>query len=184
MPTAATREGTLFATGISPSHIEIILLGVAVVLLILLLAIKARRSHGQRKRKAASVGYHDFDAARYGHGAVGNSLIDSSVNARARPLAPSFVSPKKGATHCPGTAPSLAIPSSFGAVDRSRSDSVRSFDPEGVLPLRPPSDLPPRHLPPPPGQASTEQAPATGSTLPLLVQPPPPSPRASEATDR
>jgi hypothetical protein len=143
MSMAATREGALFATGNSWAHIEFILLGAGTVLLIVLVAIKARRSKGQRKRKAGSAGYHDFDVARYGHGAVGKSLIDTSVDPGARPLAPSFVSPKLGATHRADTPPPTVVPSSFGAVDRSRPDTVRSFDAGEALRLRPPSDVPP-----------------------------------------
>ncbi len=184
MSMASIRVGALFATGNSWSRIEFILLGAAAVLLIVLLAVKVRRSQSQKKWKAASTGFHDFDVERYGHSAVGKSLIDTSVNPGARPLAPSFVSPKHGATHKADTPHPLVVPSSFGAIDRSRPATVRSFDAEEALRLRPPSDVTPERPPPSPGGPSTEETTATGSALPLLVQPPAPPPRASEAPDR
>ena len=67
--TALTFAG-IMATGSSVTTIEIGLAAFAVVALAALLVLRARRDRDLRTRKAASEGYFDPDAARFGAGGV------------------------------------------------------------------------------------------------------------------
>ena len=56
--------------------------------LVLLVVVRAKRSHDQKIRRAASAGFYDFDMAHYG--TAGGSLMEKAVAGNHRPLAPSF----------------------------------------------------------------------------------------------
>lgn len=158
--------------------------------LIMLLIIRTKRAHDQKLRRAASAGFYDFDVAHYGTASAGSSLMEESVEAGARPLAPSFTSAgrgadrKRGAVAPTGPAP---IPSSFGVIDRSLVTAVPAYDQETAERHRPPEGLPPSEpidagLPipstplfPPNSVEPSESDPVPTSSLPPLVQPPPPA---------
>jgi hypothetical protein len=176
----------------SGSSIEYGLLGFAVLMLLLVFIVRAKRSHDQKVRRAASAGFYDFDVARYGASGAGSSLMENAVASSARPLAPSFSSSNRGnggSTAGNGTKPPMPVPSSFGPVDRSHPGPVPGFDAAAASNLRPP-DV--KRMPPPPPVApaaglgspelpipSSPPLPppppaADPSTLPTLEQPPPP----------
>jgi len=180
--------------------IELGVIGFAVFALILLMALRAKRSHDQRRRRAAASGFYDFDVARYGTATAGSSLMEKAVDSANRPLAPSFTSASrstggKGRGHV-AVAP-IPVPSSFGAVDRTPSGPLPAFDQDVAARNRPPGERadanseatadpsPPPGLaipstlpiPPPPTLLipPPPDLPAEGpSSLPRLVQPPPP----------
>ncbi len=77
--------------------IELDIIGFAAFMLIMLLVVRAKRSHDRKLRQAASSGFYDFDVARYGTASAGSSLMEKAVEASSRPLAPSFVSSNRGA---------------------------------------------------------------------------------------
>ena len=159
--------------------------------LIMLLVIRAKRSHGLKLRRAASSGFYDFDVARYGAASAGSSLMEKSVEASTRPLAPSFTSADRGTDRKRGTVAPAApapIPSSFGVIDRSLVTAEPAYDQKTAEGHRPPEARPRAEaidtglpipstpvIPPSPGQPS-ESDPAPTSSLPPLVQPPPPPP--------
>ena len=158
--------------------------------LIMLLVIRAKRAHDQKLRRAASAGFYDFDVAHYGTASAGSSLMEKSVEASTRPLAPSFTSADRGADRKRGAvapAPPSPIPSSFGVIDRSLVTAVPAYDQHTAESHRPPEPRPPAEpidtglpipstpvIPPSPAGAP-ESDPAPTSSLPPLVQPPPPA---------
>jgi hypothetical protein len=205
MTTAHLQATGLFAGASGGFSYEWGIIGFAVLMALLLLIVRAKRSHDQKLRRAAASGFYDFDVAHYGHGSAGSSLLETTVAAGARPLAPTFVAPKAGGEDnggAVGPAPvrPMPIPSSFAAADRSLSGPVPAFDREVAAQRRPPPESsaprppaaaaplgPPPPPPPPPGTeaaldpeapAAPPPPPPAGSSLPRLVQPPPPSPGA------
>ena len=99
--------------------------------LVMLLVVRAKRAHDQKLRRAASAGFYDFDVAHYGTASAGSSLMEKSVEAGTRPLAPSFTSAGGRRTASRGAvapAPPAPIPSSFGVIDRSLVTAVPAFD--------------------------------------------------------
>ena len=184
---------TILASTNRPTDLEIGLVGVAAILLITLLAIRSKRTRDQVRRKAASVGYYDPDAARYGPGSGDGSPIGPSGDQRGLALAPSFVAPVRGArargstsaTPPPPRAPTSVAPvrSSFSVLDRTPPRAVPSFDQATIAPVGPAGPAGP--IPSPP---STPSSPATvqRSTLPPLEQPAPPAgrPAASRVPTR
>jgi hypothetical protein len=173
------------ASGGSGSSIEFWLLGFAGFMLVLVLVVRAKRSHDQKLRRAASSGFYDFDVAHYGADGAGSSLIEKAVASGARPLAPSFVSPQRGDGRKVGGAGAPATmpePSSFGAVDRSRTGPVPVFDQIAARDQRPPPPVPVggnSQLPIPSAPALPPREPGMTSSLPTLEQPPPPRHRPS-----
>ena len=176
-----------------PIELGVICFGGFVV--VMLLVIRAKRAHDQKIRRAASSGFYDFDVARYGTATAGSSLMEKSVEASSRPLAPSFTSAGRGAgeKHRAATpAPASPIPSSFGVIDRSLVTAVPAYDQRTAEQHRPPAERPPTAgvVPdadtgrtPHPVDAGDPPEPCRiagigsgpASSLPPLVQPPPPS---------
>ncbi len=77
--------------------------------LVMLIALRAKRSYNQKLRRGASSGFYDMDAARYGTTAAGSSLMERSVTDRKRPLAPSF-SASSGSPGAPMPVPAGPLP--------------------------------------------------------------------------
>lgn len=175
-----------------PIELGVICFGGFVV--VMLLIIRAKRAHDQKIRRAASSGFYDFDVARYGTATAGSSLMEKSVEASSRPLAPSFTSAGRGAgeKHRAATpAPASPIPSSFGVIDRSLVTAVPAYEQRTAEQHRPPAERPPTagvvpdaepvglSIPStpviPPATAESPESDPPASSLPPLVQPPPPS---------
>jgi hypothetical protein len=163
---------------------EIAIAAFIALMVLLIVAIRLKHSHDQRIRRAASSGFYDFDLAHYGTPSAGSSLMEKAVESASRPLAPTFISSGgagkgkgngKGAGHV-ATAP---IPSSFGATDRSSIGPLPAFDQETAVRHRPPGEthqgLPIPSVPSIPVPSAVART-GNGSSLPLLVQPPPPVP--------
>ena len=136
-------------------------------ILVMLVAVRAKRSHDQKIRRAASSGFYDFDVAHYGN--AGSSMMEKSVVDSRRPLAPSFVASGAGST-AKGTGPKdpMPIPTSFGVIDRSPVGPLPAFEAQPGGNHRPIPGAP--RIPPPP-----RSEPELSPPLPPLVQPPPPS---------
>ncbi|MGA3147190.1 MAG: hypothetical protein ABSF33_06910 [Acidimicrobiales bacterium] len=140
--------------------------------LVLLVVVRAKRSHDRKIRRAASAGFYDFDAAHYGP--AGGSSMEKAMEENRRPLAPSFSAAARGAGDTGGRTTSVGpkapmpVPSSFGVIDRSPIGAPPAFDGKAAARERPLPRTPP--IPPPPGSESDPNDPP----LPLLVQPPPP----------
>ena len=185
MLTGALHETAAVSQGIS---IEAGLLGFVVFMVVLLLVIRMKRSHDQKIRRAASSGFYDFDVARFG--TAGSTLMENAVASSARPLAPSFVAPGRAAGRKeapPATASPMAVPSSFGVVDRSPAAPVPAFDQVESVSRRPPSSRPAadtgqggQHLPLPATPYLAPLPPPSMSSLPPLAQPPPPPPAGDD----
>jgi hypothetical protein len=127
--------------------IELAVICFAAFVLVILLALRARRSHNQQLRRGASSGFYDMDVARYGTTTAGSSLMEKSILERKRPLAPSFsASTKTGGQAMPipaGPPPSFDL----DAAQKSRPQ------PDGSAPAAPsnqPPALPPLAQPLPP----------------------------------
>ena len=127
-----------------PIELGVICFGGFVI--VMLLIIRAKRAHDQKIRRAASSGFYDFDVARYGTASAGSSLMEKSVEASSRPLAPSFTSAGRGPgeKQRPATpAPASPVPSSFGVIDRSLVTAVPAYDQRTAEQHRPPAERPP-----------------------------------------
>jgi hypothetical protein len=132
-------------------------------LLVLLAAVRLKRSHDQKIRRGASSGFYDLDMARYG--SAGGSLMEKAVEENRRPLAPSFTAAPRvagGTAKAAGRGAPMPVPSSFGGTDRVPLGPPPAFDQQKAGREHP--------VPPGPGPASDPP----GAPLPLLVQPPPP----------
>jgi hypothetical protein len=137
--------------------------------LVLLVAVRAKRSHDLKIRRAASSGFYDFNVAHYG--TAGGSLMEKAVEETRRPLAPSFAASARAAGGAPeGVGPKapMPVPSSFGVIDRSPIGAPAAFDRRRAGREHPGGSTP--AIPPPPRSESDP----TDPPLPLLVQPPPP----------
>jgi hypothetical protein len=146
----------------SASRVEVGVVALAVALLAALVLVKVRRDHHQKIRKAAAVGYHDPDAARYRHRSV-PTPAEAPVEPDPQPLAPTFTSPGRasGAGRVSRAAPSADVPT-------APSRLLPAFDPVQAISDRPasPAGPPPTAMPAPP--------PPAAPSLPRLAQPPPP----------
>ena len=153
-----------------PIELGVICFGAFV--LVMLVAVRAKRSHSQKIRRAASSGFYDFDVAHYGN--AGSSLMEKSVEDSRRPLAPSFVASGRGGgggggkgNGSQGPKEAMPIPSSFGVIDRSPVGPLPAFD-----------SRPGGNQRPIPSAPTARPAPASdpgNPPLPPLVQPPPPA---------
>ncbi len=144
--------------------IEFGLICFGALILVLLVAVRVKRSHDKKIRRAASSGFYDLDVARYG---TGGSLMEKAVEENRRPLAPSFAASARGAgatAEGPGPRTPMPVPSSFGGVDRAPVGPPPAFDQKAAARERPAPSTPPPVSDPP------------ESPLPLLAQPPPPGP--------
>ncbi len=162
--------------------IELIVICFGAFVLVMLLVVRAKRSHDQKRRRASASGFYDFDAAHYG--TEGGSLMEKAVEDSRRPLAPSFAASNRGAGGAgkradPGRPPTPApvsnpmpVPSSFGVIDRSPAGPLPTLE-RNTGPRQGPVPSTPK-IPPPPPPPPT--AGPSDSPLPLLVQPPPPPP--------
>ncbi len=170
---------------------EIAIAAFIALMVLLIVAVRMKRSHDQRLRRAASSGFYDFDLARYGTASAGNSLMEKAVESASRPLAPSFISSGgagkgkgkgkgRGKSKGKGAGPiaTSPIPSSFGASDRSSIGLLPAFDQETAVRHRPPGEthdgLTIPSVPSVPVASATAGS-GNESSLPLLVQPPPPA---------
>jgi hypothetical protein len=164
------------------SPIELGVICFVAFMLVMLLVVRAKRSHDQKIRRAASSGFYDFDVAHYG--TEGGSLMEKAVDESRRPLAPSFAASGRGAEKSgkrsgPGRPPPstpmpaanpMPVPTSFGVIDRSPAGPLPTFERNtGPRQMPLPSSA---KVPPPPRSAP----PAPDAPLPLLEQPPPPPP--------
>jgi hypothetical protein len=141
--TALTFAG-IMATGSSVTTIEIGLAAFAVVALAALLVLRARRDRDLRTRKAASEGYFDPDAARFGAGGVTTEFAAPVEDPAGRPLAPTFAAPgrvqasrrdRRPKRSAPVTAP-RPVPS-FPLDDQGLPRGVPAFDPVAAVNSRP-----------------------------------------------
>jgi hypothetical protein len=159
-------------------------IGVAVIMAIFLLIVRFLRGHDQKRRRAASSGFYDFDVAHYGN----SSLIEKKPSGGAS-LAPSFVAPGRNGQKAKGAkVVTTATSTAFADTDRSLPLPVPAFNAAQAVEHRPPEALPPlapgAHLPLPSSPALPRlpsdpegSLSADEGTLPLLVQPPPPADR-------
>lgn len=172
MQVAALSDVEAILTAGGVSGLEIIPLAIAGVTLLALLGLKMKRSNQQKRRRAASTGYHNFDVARYGIDTPGRSQIDTTVDQASQPLAPSFVS-KKRSNRRQAEAPGAAAPgpSPLESIDRSPPILIRPFDAEEAQRLRPAS----HSVPPADGRAPS----ATAASDERVADPPSTSPGAA-----
>jgi hypothetical protein len=134
----------IIATGSSVATVEICLAAFVVVALAALLVLRARRDRDLRIRKAASEGYFDPDAARFGVGGVTADFARPAEDPAGKPLAPTFVAPgrmqasrrdKKHKGTAPATSP-RPVPS-FPLDDQGLPRGVPAFDPVAAINSRP-----------------------------------------------
>ena len=145
---------------------ELGLIVLAAALVVGLLLIRARREHDLKIRKAASVGYFDPDAARYGHSSATPGLTQEPADTADRSLAPTFVAPtraktrKQGASAPPAPRP---VPSAFGSFSSEPPGPVPAFDPVAAMGARPAASagasagVGPAASPPPPPPTATHR---------------------------
>jgi hypothetical protein len=194
---AVPSGSTVFAAGLGRFSLEEDLLAFAGLMLLLLCLVRVKRGHDQKRRRAASTGFYDFDVARYGHSSAGSSLMETPLNPEANALAPTFVSPNRAAGSKTASKAKGSGRGDPGLAGLPPPRPLPAFDQAVAVASRPPApgvDLPPPPggarlpipstplvpPPPPPGSVATDPAgpaatdgPSPGS-LPLLVQPPPP----------
>jgi hypothetical protein len=174
--TAATNTVTVVELGLAT---------LAVVLFVALIVVRAKRDHDQKIRKAASMGYHDPDAARYVHSSVAAAPDETTVASADLPLALNFVAPsrnKASKRKSPRPPSPRRVPSSFGTLPTGPPRPVPAFDPTAAASARPmtaavpeaPAPPPSPSAPPPVGGPGTTSLPRLDSSLPRLEQPPPP----------
>lgn len=171
-----------FDLGDHTVSVELGVIAFAGLLVLALLVAKARRAYLQKMRRASSVGYYDYDVARYGGTAPGRSLIEATETAGPQTLSSTFSAPKRGSRKKDRS--SGAVPPVPGPVAPHSPSAEFIFGsappPSGSAPLPPPPRLRSAPLPPPPpdpGSVSTETGESEESGLPLLVPPPPPPSR-------
>ncbi len=151
-------------------HDEVYPVAAVLCISLVLLTVKAKRARDQRRRKAASTGYHDFDVARYGVSAAGTSLIDATLTNAPPTLAPTFVAGQRSGRHLSRRRRERQVEPQLGAVVVA-AGPLPAFDADEALRLRPPSAPAQTPLP-----ATTPlPAPATGESA---LPPPPPPPVA------
>ncbi len=178
MSEAFLRLRVSVAVASSATTIEVALIAVAVALLVALLLAKAKRERDQKVRKAASQGYYDPDAARYGQGSVAPPPGEAPTDPTHLPLAPSFVAPGRDAKRRePARVPPSPrpVPSSLRTLTAEPPQSVPVFDPAEAISTRPAGGtgtLPP---PPPPPMRPLSNPPPPAPSLPRLDLPPPPA---------
>jgi hypothetical protein len=189
MELGAIARMTAISISGNTASIEIGLLVFAAVIVVALYAIKFKHAHAQKLRKAASVGYHDFDVARYGGVAPGRSLIESTVTSGPQSVSPSFSAPQKGsrrqdvaataptATPFAASSPNVPVPG-FDAVEMQRLRGQDRTPPLDEAPLPPPPPPPPppgaAPIPPPPGAAPIPPPPGAVPPPPGAAPIPPP----------
>lgn len=152
----------------------------ALLLLVALLALKAKRTHDLRRRKASAVGYHDFDVARYGAGRPGTSLIDASASATAPSLSPTFVSPRRGSSRRGGRG--AGAEPSFGTSDPVSDLLVQAFDVEEAQRIRPPTSGAPVPIPSAPELIGTARADVAVSSAGTRLSAPPSAPPSASVS--
>jgi len=164
---ALLPTGSTAVTSSGPGA-EVVAVAAAAVLLVILLLIKVKRGHDQKIRKAASAGYYDPDAARYGQGPVAPPAEGTAVDTAHLPLAPSFVAPGRatGTKRRTAAAPSpRPVPSSLGTLTTGPPRAVPAFDPVGALGARPAAGG---------GPAPTAATPPPSTPAPPRLDQPPP----------
>lgn len=155
------------ATANTVTRVELGLAAMAVVLFLALLAVRVKRDHDQKIRKAARIGYYDPDASRYPGGPPVPDPEGTAVDPAQAPLAPTFIAPGRSRPTrraAPKTVAPQPVPSSFGVVAREPPRPVPAFDPAEAVRARPvttaapaasvaaaPSPPSPPPPPPPPG---------------------------------
>src|ERR1700733_2061572 len=197
---APGTAGSVAALSFSADRLEVVAIGTAVALALVLLAVRPCSPPNQRRRKAASAGYHHRDVARYGRDGLGRQ--EPSQYAKSRPLAPSFTAPGRGSRHSgdpggstrPGVARGASAPNSIpslGTFDPV-TNLVRAFDAGEAMRNRPPTAIKSaanQASEPPAGRSPQEvpsidvedEIPPPAGALPLLVQPPP-APEEGQST--
>ena len=145
MDNAAHSLAGIVAAGSGVSVIEICLAAFAVLVLAALLVLRARRDRDLKIRKAASEGYYDPDAARFGGGGIAAEAVAPVVDPSVHSLAPTFVAPgpmkpSRGAKKTRGTVPASTSPRpvpSFPLDGEGRPVGVPAFDPIAAFNSRP-----------------------------------------------
>jgi hypothetical protein len=143
---AALSLAGIVAAGNSVSSIEICLAVFAVVVLAALLVLRARRDRSLKIRRAASEGYYDPDAARFGGGGTAPEPVRPVVDPYFQSLAPTFVAPgqmkssSRGGKKAKGTAPASTSPRpvpSFPLDGEGLPRGVPAFDAVSAFNSRP-----------------------------------------------
>jgi hypothetical protein len=143
---AAPSLAGIVAAGGGVSFIEICLAAFAVVVLAALLVLRARRDRNMKIRRAASEGYYDPDAARFGGGGIASERGRPVVDPSLQSLAPTFVAPgqmkppARGDKKSRGTVRASTSPRpvpSFPLDDEGRPRGVPAFDPVAAVNSRP-----------------------------------------------
>jgi hypothetical protein len=141
--TALAHAGAIATSG-SVGVIEMGLAALAAIVLAALVVLRARRDRDLKIRKAASEGYYDPDAARFGGGGV-TAPVESMVDPADQPLAPTFAAPgrtqasRRGRKN-KGTVPVSTSPRpvpSFPLDERGLPQGVPAFDPVEAINSRP-----------------------------------------------
>jgi hypothetical protein len=127
-----------------PLSVEMMAIGVAAVLLVILLVRRIIQGRNFKKRKAASGSHYDADVAHDGTGPAGFSGATSEHSAGPTPLAPSFgASASGGGSITADPLVTNAIPPASSVHDREFAGLPRFGGPESPPPtVAPPSGAP------------------------------------------
>ena len=116
----------------------------AVVVLAALLVLRARRDRNLKLRKAASEGYYDPDAARFGGAGIASEPVKPVVDPTIHSLAPTFAAPvqtpSRGDKRAKGAVPASTAPRSvpsFPLDEEGQPLGVPAFDPIAAFNSRP-----------------------------------------------
>lgn len=127
-----------------PLSLEMVVLGVAVVLLVILVVSKTIQGRNVKKRKAAADRPYDADVALDGAGPVGFSGETSAGSAGPPPLVPPFAALASGGGSTTQPSVANAMPPASSVHGRELVGSPRSGSPESPPPsIAPPSVAPP-----------------------------------------
>ncbi len=118
-------HGAVFSVqfALTSSHLRLVGIVVVAVLVVFVGVRQVMHARNLKRRKAASVGYHDRDVAQYGVGPAGLAGAASARTADGTPLAPTFG---------PGTAGAPALPPPFVAAGPAASATPSAGRPGAV----------------------------------------------------
>ncbi len=140
---AALSLAGIVAAGSGVSFIEMGLAAFVVVVLAALLVLRVRRDRHLKARKAASEGYYDPDAARFGGAGIASEPVKPAVDPTIHSLAPTFAAPAQtpqGGKKAKGAVPASTSPRSvpsFPLDDEGLPLGVPAFDPIAAFNSRP-----------------------------------------------